>query len=62
MGVQQTFGGLARVITPIAFGWLFDRYLPLPFLLSAVLVGFTIWLGMGMESYARLAPAVPDRG
>jgi len=60
MGVQQTFGGLARVITPIVFGWLFDRYLPLPFLLSATLVGFTIWLGMGMESYARLTPAVSD--
>ena len=53
MGVQQTFGGLARVITPILFGWLFDRYLPLPFLLSAVLVLFTIWLGMGMERYTR---------
>jgi multidrug resistance protein len=62
MGVQQTFGGLARVITPIVFGWLFDRYLPLPFLLSAGLVGFTIWLGIGMESYARLTPALPDRG
>jgi hypothetical protein len=62
MGVQQTFGGLARVITPIVFGWLFDRYLPLPFLLSAALVGFTIWLGMGMERYAMLAPAVPERG
>jgi multidrug resistance protein len=62
MGVQQTFGGLARVITPIMFGWLFDRYLPLPFLLSAALVGFTIWLGMGMERYAMLAPAVPERG
>jgi MFS family permease len=62
MGVQQTFGGLARVITPIVFGWLFDRYVPLPFLLSATLVAFTIWLGMGMESYARLTPAVPDAG
>ena len=52
MGVQQTFGGLARVITPSLFGWLFDRYLPLPFLLSAVLVAFTIWLGLGMERFA----------
>jgi multidrug resistance protein len=62
MGVQQTFGGLARVITPILFGWLFDRYLPLPFLLSAALVGFTIWLGMGMDSYARLTPVAPESG
>lgn len=56
MGVQQTFGGLARVITPIVFGWLFDRYLPLPFLVSALLVAFTIWLGMGMQSYERMEP------
>jgi multidrug resistance protein len=53
MGVQQTFGGLARVIFPILFGWLFDRYLPLPFLLSAGLVVVTIYLGLGMERYAR---------
>jgi MFS family permease len=51
MGVQQTFGGAARVIFPILFGVLFDLALPLPFLLSASLVVFTIWLGMNMESY-----------
>jgi MFS family permease len=58
MGVQQTFGGLARVITPILFGWLFDRYVPLPFLLSAGLVVFAIYLGLGMERYAKLADVV----
>ena len=60
MGVQQTFGGLARVIFPILFGFLYDRYLPLPFLLSATLVAATIFLGLGMEEYAggrRVAPA-----
>jgi MFS family permease len=55
MGVQQTFGGLARVIFPVLFGFLFDRYLPLPFLLSAGMVVFTIYLGLGMERQA--APA-----
>jgi multidrug resistance protein len=53
MGVQQTFGGLARVVFPILFGWLFDRYLPLPFLLSGALVAVTIYLGLGMEAYTR---------
>ena len=53
MGVQQTFGGLARVIFPVVFGILFDLALPLPFLLSASLVVFTIYLGLGMESYVR---------
>ena len=51
MGVQQTFGGAARVIFPIVFGLLFDMAVPLPFLLSASLVIFTIYLGMNMESY-----------
>lgn len=53
MGVQQTFGGLARVVFPVLFGFLFDRYLPLPFLLSAALVALTVWLGLGMEAYTR---------
>jgi MFS family permease len=53
MGVQQTFGGLARVIFPILFGWLFDRSVPLPFLLSGAMVAGTIYLGLGMESYLR---------
>jgi MFS family permease len=57
MGVQQTFGGAARVIFPILFGWLFDKYLPLPFLLSAALVGFTIYLGLGIERYTKPATA-----
>ena len=53
MGVQQTFGGMARVVFPILFGILFDVYLPLPFLLSATLVVFTIYLGRGMEVYVK---------
>ena len=61
MGVQQTFGGLARVLFPILFGFLYDRYLPLPFLLSATLVAATIFLGLGMEEYAgaRRSAATP---
>jgi MFS family permease len=51
MGVQQTFGGMARVIFPIIFGFLFDRYLPLPFLMAATLVVVTIYLSLGMERY-----------
>jgi hypothetical protein len=57
MGVQQTFGGLSRVIFPILFGILFDVYLPLPFLLSATLVVFTIYLGIGMEAYVNVKDA-----
>jgi MFS family permease len=56
MGVQQTFGGVARVLFPILFGFLYDRSTGLPFLVSAGLVLFTLYLGLGMESYARQDP------
>jgi multidrug resistance protein len=52
MGVQQTFGGIARVIFPVLFGYLFDRVTELPFLLSAGMVAGTILLGLGMDTYA----------
>ncbi len=50
MGVQQTFGGLARVIVPIFAGFTYDRYgHSIPFWVSSglVLVGFAI--GMGID-------------
>jgi multidrug resistance protein len=53
MGVQQTFGGTARVLFPVAAGWAFDRYPGLPFMVSAALVAGTILLGLGMEEYTR---------
>jgi MFS family permease len=53
MGVQQTFGGTARVVFPIAAGWAFDRFPELPFIVSAALVAGTILLGLGMEEYTR---------
>ncbi len=56
MGVQQTFGGAARVVFPVLYGFLFDRVIQLPFLLAAVLVAGTILLGLRMETYAVEAP------
>ena len=53
MGVQQTFGGVARVLFPILFGFLYDRSSGLPFLVSAAMVLFTVYLGLGMDAYAR---------
>ena len=53
MGVQQTFGGIARVLFPIGAGWAFDRFPELPFLVSSGLVAGTILLGLGMEEYTR---------
>ncbi|MDQ3309156.1 MAG: MFS transporter [Gemmatimonadota bacterium] len=63
MGVQQTFGGVARVIGPIAAGWAFDHLGPgVPFWTGAVVVLGTLALGAGMEEYIRPKPepaAVP---
>jgi MFS family permease len=55
MGVQQTFGGAARVLFPMVYGYLFDRVITLPFFLAAVLVAGTILLGLDMEAYAAKA-------
>jgi nitrate/nitrite transporter NarK len=59
MGVQQTFGGIARVVFPVVFGFLFDRVIALPFLLSAAMVAGTLLLGLGMESYESAASSTP---
>jgi nitrate/nitrite transporter NarK len=56
MGVQQTFGGSARVVFPILAGIAFDRFVELPFLVSAALVAGTIYLGLGMEENIRRKP------
>jgi MFS family permease len=52
MGVQQTFGGIARVIGPIWAGFAFD-YLGqgVPFYTGAALAAITIGLGLGIERY-----------
>jgi multidrug resistance protein len=55
MGVQHTFGGVSRVVFPIAAGVLMDRFgSGVPFWIAAVLVFATLPLTRAMESY--LAP------
>lgn len=56
MGVQQTFGGGARVVFPLLAGFLFDRMIALPFMVSAAMVIGTIFLGLGMEEYTKPKP------
>lgn len=54
MGVQQTFGGIARVAGPLYFGWAYDHLGPrVPFMTAAVVVLLTITLGLDMESYIK---------
>jgi multidrug resistance protein len=58
MGVQQTFGGMARVGGPLYAGWAFDHLGPgIPFYTSAVIVLLTILLGLDMENYTKPAAA-----
>ena len=49
MGVQQTFGGVARVIFPILGGLAFDRVVELPFVVGGALVFATMFLALGIE-------------
>ncbi len=63
MGVQQTYGGLARVIFPIWAGFAYDRLgHGIPFWTSAVLVLGTLFLGLGMEEYTKPKGIEPVRG
>ncbi len=58
MGVQQTFGGVARAISPIWAGWAFDHLgQGVVFWTSAALVVGTIFLGLDMEAYTKPGPA-----
>lgn len=59
MGVQQTFGGVARVIGPLWAGWAYDHLgVSIPFWTGAVLVSGTLLLGLGMNEYTRPKAAV----
>ena len=54
MGLQQTFGGVARIVAPLLYGWLFDWWgIGVPFYFSAAFVLATIFLGLGLDRFAR---------
>jgi multidrug resistance protein len=54
MGVQQTFGGIARVAGPLWAGWAYDHLgVGVPFWTGAALAAGTLLLGTGMEAYTR---------
>jgi MFS family permease len=58
MGVQQTYGGVARVIGPLGAGWAWDNLgVGVPFWTAALLVAGTLLLGLGMEGYTATATA-----
>jgi len=58
MGMQQTYGGVARIIAPLFFGWAFDSIgVSSPYFFSSAILLATISLGFGLDKYARPAPA-----
>jgi len=58
MGLQQTFGGVARVAVPLWAGFAFDTLgVGIPFYTSAVAVLATIFLGLGLDQFVKPRPA-----
>jgi MFS family permease len=54
MGMQQTYGGVARIIAPLFFGWVFDSIgVSAPYYFSAAFLLATLSLGFGLDQYAR---------
>ena len=67
MGMQQTYGGIARIIAPLFFGWSFDSLgVSSPYFFSSAFIMATIFLGFGLDKYARphlsvARPAASDK-
>jgi MFS family permease len=66
MGMQQTYGGVARIIAPLFFGWAFDSLgVSSPYFFASAFIAATIFLGFGLDQYAKheapltTEPAVP---
>ena len=54
MGMQQTYGGIARIIAPLFFGWAFDSIgVSAPYFFSSAIILATLSLGFGLDQYAR---------
>jgi predicted MFS family arabinose efflux permease len=54
MGMQQTYGGIARIIAPLFFGWSFDKLgVSSPYFFASAILLATLSLGFGLDKYAR---------
>jgi MFS family permease len=71
MGMQQTYGGVARIIAPLFYGWAFDSLgVSSPYFFSSAIIAATIFLGFGLDRYAKagmdsppvILPAGSDEG
>src|SRR6267142_939148 len=54
MGMQQTYGDVARIIAPLFFGWAFDSIgVSSPYFFSSAFLLVTLSLVFGLDQYAR---------
>jgi MFS family permease len=54
MGVQQAYGGVARGVAPLFFGWAFDSLgVSSPYFFASVFILATVLLGFGLDQYAK---------
>jgi MFS family permease len=62
LGVQQTYGGIARVLGPLGAGWAWDHLGPgVPFWTGAAVVLCTLVIAFGMEEFVRAGRAAVAR-
>jgi MFS family permease len=62
MGVQQTYGGVARIVAPLFFGWAFDSLgVSSPYYFSSAFILATIFLGFGLDKYAKREVPAPQQ-
>jgi MFS family permease len=63
MGLQQTFGGVARIIAPLWGGFAFDHLgTGIPFYTAGAFVLATISLGLGLDRYAQRTALADTKG
>jgi len=61
MGMQQTYGGMARAIGPLFFGWSFDLLgVSSPYFFASAFIFATVFLGLGLDKYAKTEEAPPS--
>jgi predicted MFS family arabinose efflux permease len=61
MGMQQTYGGVARIIAPLFFGWCFDALgVSAPYFFSSSFILATLLLGFGLDRYAKGEVVAPS--
>jgi predicted MFS family arabinose efflux permease len=62
MGLQQTYGGVARIVAPLFYGWAFDSIgISTPFFFASAFVLATITLGFGLDRFVTVRVAAEAR-